>query len=329
MKFSKLHQIGAVATISLLGLTGCGLKPSTSEVPAASAGSIQPIDGADGQKLTVGAKNFTEQVILGKIGVLVADAAGFEVTDMTNIPGSQPARKVMLNGEVDMEWEYTGTAWMTYMGNSESIADQTAMWNAVSEADKKNGLTWGKPSELNNTYSFAVRSDYAKEHGLTKLSDIAKLPAEDRTLCVEAEFNSRSDGLNGMLKTYDMPRGEANGLPDGNISIMDTGTVYTATADGSCNFGEVFTTDGRIKALDLTVLEDDRQYFPAYNAAAVFNTETLQRYPELEGAYDQVAAKLNNDVMMDLNYKVDVEGQDPAQVAYDWMVQEGFISAAK
>lgn len=329
MKFSKIHQLGALASITALGLAGCGLKPSTSEVPAAEAGSIQPIDGAQNQEITIGAKNFTEQLILGKIAVLTAEAAGFDVTDMTNIPGSQPARKVMLTGEVDMEWEYTGTAWMTYMGNSSSIADQTKMWKAVSEADRENGLTWGKPSDLNNTYSFAVRSDYAQEHGITKLSDIAKVPAKDRTLCVESEFNSRADGLNGMLETYGLERGAADGIPDGNIAIMDTGTVYTATADGSCNFGEVFTTDGRIKALDLTVLEDDHKYFPAYNAAAVFNTETLKQYPELETVYEQVGAKLNNDALMDLNYKVDVEGQEPSQVAYDWMIQEGFIKAAQ
>lgn len=329
MKFSTFHKAGAVAAVALFGLTGCGLKPSTSEVPAAESGSIQPIDGASGQKFVVGAKNFTEQVILGKIGVLTAEAAGFDTVDMSNIPGSQPARKVMLNGEVDMEWEYTGTAWMTYMGNEESIADQTKMWQAVSQADQKNHLVWGKPSNLNNTYSLAVRSDFAKKNGITKLSDLAKLPVDERTICVEAEFNSRSDGLNGMLKTYGLKRGAADGVPDSNISIMDTGTVYSATADGSCNFGEIFTTDGRIKALNLTVLEDDKHYFPAYNAAAVFNEDMVKKYPELEDRYDQVAAKLNNDVMMDLNYKVDVEGQDPANVAYDWMVSEGFIKAAQ
>lgn len=327
MKFTKLYKAGALAAISMVAMTGCGLKPSASAVPDFNPGTIQPIDGAKKQNLTIGSKNFTEQLILGKIAVLTAEAAGFEVTDMTNIPGSQPARKVMLNGEVDMEWEYTGTAWMTYMGKSKSIADQAEMWNAVSETDKENGLTWGKPSDLNNTYSFAVRSEYAQEHGITKFSDIAKVPVEDRTLCVESEFNSRADGLNGMLKTYGLERGSANGVPDNNISIMDTGTVYTATAEGSCNFGEVFTTDGRIKALDLTVLEDDKQYFPAYNAAAVFNTKTLEQYPELEEAYDQVAEKLNNETMMELNFKVDVEGQEPSQVACNWMVEEGFITA--
>lgn len=325
MKRRTLNKFMAVAAISTLGLSGCGLKPSTSEVPQVDSGSLEQVDGAAGQKLTVGSKNFTEQLILGKIAVLTAQASGFDAVDMTNIPGSQPARKMLVNGGADVEWEYTGTAWLTYMGESESIADPEKMWSAVHDADLKNGLTWGEASPLNNTYALAVRADYAKQHNLTKLSDIANLPESDRTMCVEAEFNSRSDGLNGMLKTYDMPRG--SGVPDGNISIMDTGTVYTATAEGDCNFGEVFTTDGRINSLNLTVLEDDRAYFPAYNAAAVFSTETLKKYPGLEENFNKVSKALNNDVMRELNYKVDVEGQDPANVAYDWMVKEGFVKS--
>lgn len=295
-------------------------------MPNVAPAQIQALDGAKGEQFTVASKNFTEQLILGKIAVIVADAAGFDVVDMTNIPGSQPARKVLVSGDVGMEWEYTGTAWMTYMGNEESIADQTQMWNAVHAADQENGLTWGAPSTLNNTYAMAVRREFAEQNGLQKLSDMTKLPASERTLCVEAEFNSRSDGLGGMLETYDLPRGSAQGIVESNISVMDTGTVYTATADGACNFGGVFTTDGRNKALDLVVLDDDKKYFPAYNASPVFSTKTLEEHPQLADEYQKVAQKLNNDVMMELNYKVDVEGQEPANVAYDWMVQEGLVA---
>ncbi len=325
MKTSRMRSLAAIAAISVLGLTGCGLKPSTSEVPAAEAGSIQPVPGAEGQSLTIGSKNFTEQLILGKIAVLTAQATGFDVVDMTNIPGSQPAREVLVNGEVDMEWEYTGTAWLSYMGKGTTIADSAEMYKAVHDADLENGLTWGEPSPLNNTYAMAVRSDYAREKGISKLSDMAKVPVEERTMCLETEFNSRPDGFNGMLEAYGLERGAADGVPESNISIMDTGTVYTATDQGSCNFGEVFTTDGRINSLDLTVLEDDRQYFPAYNASAVMGTDVVEQYPELADEFNKVGQALNNDVMRELNLKVDVEGQEPANVAYDWMKQEGFI----
>lgn len=320
----KLVNPLVLMAVALLLLTGCGLRPSTSAVQPAEPGLIQPIEGAEGHRLTIGSKNFTEQIILGKMAVLTAEAAGFDAVDMTNIPGSQPARKVLVSGEVDMEWEYTGTAWLTYLGQEESIADSERMWQSVAEADRANGLVWGQPSPLNNTYGMAVRREFAEAHNLTTISDIASLPVEDRTLCIEAEFNSRSDGLNGMLEKYELPRG--SGVPEQNVQIMDTGAIYAATDNGTCNFGEIFTTDGRINSLDLVVLEDDRQYFPAYNGAPVFYAQTLEQFPELEDRFNLVAQRLNDDVMRDLNYRVDVQGEDPGTVARDWMLQEGLIT---
>ncbi|MFI7579705.1 glycine betaine ABC transporter substrate-binding protein [Kocuria sp. M1N1S27] len=316
---------GGVLLLSCAGLllTGCGLEPSTAYVPDAEPGSIQPVAGAEDAEVRVTSKNFTEQLILGKIAVLAVQAAGFETEDITNVPGSQPVRELMLTGDADLTFEYTGTAWLTYMGNETGIPDQQEQWEAVYEADLDNGLTWGEPAALNNTYAMAVRSEYAEANGLETVSDIANLPVEERTFCVEAEFNSRSDGLTPMLAHYDLDRGSE--VPEDNIGIYDTGAIYSATDDGECNIGEVFSTDGRIPALDLTVLEDDRQFFPAYNAAPVFNTELLDEFPELEQVLEPVSEALTDDVMQELNRQVDVEGRDPADVAYEWMISEGFI----
>ena len=209
------------------------------------------------------------------------------------------------------------------------IPDKTKQWEAVHQADLANGLTWGKPAPMNNTYAMAVRSEaVAALGGITKLSEVAALPVEERTFCLEAEFNSRPDGFNPMAETYSMPRGSADGVPEENIGIYDTGAVYTATDDGACNFGEVFTTDGRIDSLDLTVLEDDLGFFPAYNGAPVFNTATLEQYPELAGVFAQVAPLLTDEVLRQLNLRVDVNGEDPADVAYAWMIDEGLITPA-
>lgn len=316
---------GGVLLLSCAGLllTGCGLEPSTAYVPDAEPGSIQPVEGAEDAEVRVTSKNFTEQLVLGKIAVLAAQAAGFETEDITNVPGSQPVRELMLTGGADLTFEYTGTAWLTYMGNETGIPDQQEQWEAVYEADLDNGLTWGEPAALNNTYAMAVRSEYAEANGLETVSDIATLPVEERTFCVEAEFNSRSDGLTPMLAHYDLDRGSE--VPEDNIGIYDTGAIYSATDDGECNIGEVFSTDGRIPALDLTVLEDDRQFFPAYNAAPVFNTELLDEFPELEQVLEPISEALTDDVMQELNLQVDVEGRDPADVAYEWMISEGFI----
>ena len=323
---TKLRRCTALAAVTLLALAGCGLSPSTSGVPEANPGSITPIEGAEKTHVTVGGKSFTEQLILGKIAVYVAKASGFKVTDMTSIPGSQPARKLMISGQTQVSWDYTGSAWLTYMNHEKGIPDQRKQWEAVRDEDRGNGLVWGNPTPFNNTYAFATRTEFAKAKGITKLSDIAKLPPQERTMCVESEFNSRTDGLNPLLATYGLPRDTPNGIPQANISLMDTGTIYTATDKGSCNFGEVFTTDGRIDALDLTVLEDDRHFFPSYNAAPIFNAKLLKRFPQLEGRFDMVAKELTETEMRKLNYQVDVKGRDPGDVVYEWMLMITFIT---
>lgn len=323
---TKLRRCTALGAVTLLALAGCGLSPSTSGVPEANPGSITPIEGAEKTHVTVGGKSFTEQLILGKIAVYVTKASGFKVTDMTSIPGSQPARKLMISGQTQVSWDYTGSAWLTYMNHEKGIPDQRKQWEAVRDEDRGNGLVWGNPTPFNNTYAFATRTEFAKAKGITKLSDIAKLPPQERTMCVESEFNSRTDGLNPLLTTYGLPRDTPNGIPQANISLMDTGTIYTATDKGSCNFGEVFTTDGRIDALDLTVLEDDRHFFPSYNAAPIFNAKLLKRFPQLEGRFDMVAKELTETEMRKLNYQVDVKGRDPGDVVYEWMLKKKFIT---
>ncbi|ROP63408.1 glycine betaine ABC transporter substrate-binding protein [Curtobacterium sp. ZW137] len=321
---------GLVAGAAALALTGCGLQPATSFVPAAEPGTIKRIDDLpDGAHITVTSKNFTEQLVLGKIAVLAAKAAGFEVTDETNVPGSVAVRQLMTSHDADMTYEYTGTAWLTYMGHKEGIPDKTEQWQAVKDEDAENGLTWLDPAPMNNTYAFAVRKEAVKGlGGITKLSQIADLPADQRTFCVESEFNSRADGFKPMLAKYGLQLGGsgANAIPKGNVDILDTGTVYTATDRGTCNFGEVFTTDGRIKSLGLQVLEDDEGFFPAYNVAPVLSSSVLSEYPELEDVYDQISPKLTDAVLQELNRQVDVEGREPADVAFDWMVKEGFVT---
>lgn len=323
---ARAAALTALLAVVLL-VSGCGLQPAGSYVPPVSPGSIHPIEGLpDGAAVTVTSKNFTEQLILGKMSVLASKAAGFEVTDLSNVPGSLPARELLRSGQADVMWEYTGTAWLTYLGNELGIPDQQEQWQAVHDADLANGLTWGAPAELNNTYALAMRRQRAEELGITSISDLSKLPPEELTFCVDAEFNSRQDGFNPLLELYGLPRGSV--VPEQNVGIYDTGAIYGAVDQGQCTVGEVFATDGRIAALDLLVLEDDLQYFPAYNAAPVIYTETLQKYPELEAVLEQVADKLDDETMRSLNLKVDVQGEEPEQVAYDWMVSEGLVSPA-
>lgn len=306
----------------LVAAAGCGLtsgSPMVDDVRPGTIGRGEPLKGAE---LTVTSKSFTEQLILGAIMGIAFEAAGADVLDRTGIQGSIGSREAVRKGDADAGYEYTGTAWITYLGHSDPITDPQAQWEAVRKEDAKNGLTWLAPSALDNTYALAMNQDNHKKYGTNDLSEVAELSKSDPaavTLCVEVEFANRADGLPGMQKAYGMS------IPTKNITQMDTGIIYTQVAKGTCTYGEVFTTDGRIKSMNLVVMNDDKHFFPNYNAAPVINTKTLKKWPAITGVLDPITKKLNNSVAQDLNAKVDVDGEDPHQVALDWMKQEGFV----
>ena len=317
--------LAARVLLGCLAGSGCGLGTAAGFTPAGTlAGPVRDVD-LDGLDVSVGSKNFTEQLILGKIAVILLKSGGADVTDLTNIPGSASARYAQIDGQVDVEWEYTGTAWVGYLGHSKPIPDETKQYEAVRDEDlKENDLVWLEPAPMNNTYGFATPAEKLEELGISKLSEIGDLPPEQRTFCVESEFKNRDDGFEPMLTAYDIPLGD--GVPAGNVKTLATGAIYAATDNGDCNFGEIFTTDGRIKALHLTVLEDDRAFFPKCNVAAVFRKEVIDRYPQLKDLFAPVAKKLDDKTLIELNAQVDVDGRDPVDVATSWLRDEGFLS---
>lgn len=316
-----MYALAAGALALTLG--GCGLvsgSPMSDDVRPGSAGKGEPLKGA---KLTVTSKEFTEQIVLGQIMGLAFQTAGADVVDRTSIQGSVGAREAVKSGAADGMYEYTGTGWITYLGHAKPVPDRIGQYRVVRDEDRKNGISWLPPSTLNNTYALAVNKKFQKKYGVKTLSDVAELSKKNPeavTLCTENEFASRDDGLNGMKKKYGMR------LPASAVHKMSGGLVYTQTAKGSpCTFGEVFTTDGRIKAMGLHVLKDDRRFFPVYDAAPEINSATLKEYPEIAEVLAPVTEALNNREAQRLNAKVDVEGQDPHTVAKNWMIKKGLI----
>lgn len=314
--------LAGAAALALL-LSGCGLKsgsPMADTVRPGSVGKGEPLKGAS---LTVTSKNFSENIILGQMIGLIFKAAGAEVLDRTNLPGSISAREAIVKGDADAMYEYTGTAWITYLGHSKPITDPLKQWEAVRDADRKNGVTWLPQSTLNNTYALAISTKNNAKYHLKTLSDVAALSKKNPsavTICVENEFASRNDGLPGVEKAYGMS------IPASHIKKMDGGIIYTQVSkSGSCLLGEVFTTDGRIKAMNLDVLKDNKHFFPNYNAAPVIHSATFDKYPVIADLLDPLSARLTTAVGQELNAKVDVDGEDPHEVAKDWLVSEGFI----
>lgn len=314
-----------LAGLLALLLTGCGLVSSSGTFHDATLpDGARPLDGA---RITVTSKSFTEGVLLGKITATYLAAAGAEVSDLTGAPGSASSRQAQLNGDADVLWEYTGTGWVNYHNRTETIADPQELWQRVHDIEKSEyDLEWLPPANFNDTYAFGASTPAAERLGVRSLSEVAALPVADRTFCVDDEFFSRSDGFLPMLEKYGIPYNDPNGVPAANVTRMDSGVVYTATANSApCNFGMIYTTDGRVKNLNLVILEDDRKFFLPYSGTAVVRGEIIDRYPPLRALLGTISERLTDDLMQELNGRVDIDGEDPADVAYDWLKSEGLV----
>lgn len=323
MRRTRVIRLVAMTAAAGLALSACGLGGGSDTATDVEAGSLDP-KALEGANFTVGSKDFTEQLVLGQITILALRAGGATVSDKTNIQGTVNTRKALESGEIDMYWEYTGTGWITHLGKTTPIPDSDKQYAATKKADEaQNGITWLQAAPFNNTYAIALSEENAKKLGTKTLSDYAKLAKSDpskASTCIESEFASRDDGFPGVEKTYGFD------LPTSETKNVDTGVVYTQVDKGStCVFGEVFTTDGRIQALGLQTLTDDKNFFPIYEPAVTLKESTLQENPELKNFFAPIAQALTTDAMRQLNAKVDVKGEDPADVAEEWLKKEGFI----
>lgn len=282
-------------------------------------------DPLSGASLTVGSKEFNEQVLLGQIAIVALEEAGADVDDQTGIQGSENVRSALTSGEIDLYWEYTGTGYTVHLGHdaAEAPTDPQELYDAVKEEDAANGVAWLAAAEANNTYGIATPASVAADLGVSTLSDYAELAnsnPEDASLCAAAEFLDRADGWPGLEAAYGFD------LPDDQIAEMDEDVVYARLPESDpCTFGEVFETDGRIPANDLTLLEDDQAFFVKYNIALTVSQETLDEYPAIQDIFDPISALLTNEKMQELNSRVDVDEEFPEDVARDFLEEEGLI----
>ncbi len=314
VRANLLRLVGLIAVLALIA-AGCG---------GGGGGNVAGKADLSGAEFTVGSKEFTEQLILGQITLQVLEAAGATVNDQTGLAGSDAVRKALESGEIDMYWEYTGTAWISYLQHTDPIPNRQEQYEAVAEEDlNNNDIKWLSPSPANNTYAIAVRSEAYDELGVKKLSDFEQLISEnpeEASLCVGTEFANRDDGLPGLEKAYGYT------FPRDNLVKIDEGLIYKATDQGDrCNFGEVFATDGRIEALDLKVIEDDKSFFPIYNPALNVRKEVYDENPKVAKLFAPISTKLTTETLQKLNAQVDVEGQLPEEVAEQWLSDNGFI----
>src|SRR5699024_227752 len=237
-------------------------------VQTATLGLALAIPGlAASDTLVVGGNNFTEQQIMAEMTTQLLEANGYDIDTRAGM-GSAVLRKAQENGQVDVLWEYTGTSLITYNKIEERLSpDET--YDTVKKLDGEKGLIWLDPSKANNTYSLAMRKDDAADKSIRTLSDLADAVNDGQsfTFASNAEFAARPDGLKPLQETYGFEFGRAN------VKRMDTGLTYQALRDEQVDVSLVFATDGRIPAFDFVVLEDDKDFFPAYALTPVVREE--------------------------------------------------------
>ncbi|MDL4821474.1 glycine betaine ABC transporter substrate-binding protein [Actinomadura opuntiae] len=316
-----MRLLPIVASVTAVGLTaGCFSSSGT----GAEAGSLAKGNSLKGATVTVGGKEFTEQLVLCQITALALRSAGATVKEKCGLQGSNTTRAALTSGGIDMYWEYTGTAWINYLKQTKPLNNPTEQYQAVAQQDLgKNHVKWLAAAPANNTYAIAVKTTTMQQLGITNLSGYAKLahtdPAKAGT-CVASEFAGRSDGWPGLQKAYGFT------LPKSAVATLAEGAIYDAIGKGKpCNFGEVATTDGRIKALGLTSIPDDKKFFPVYNPALTLRDSVYKDHPAIEKIMNPVAAALSDSVLQTLNGEVDIKGKEPTDVAQTWLQSKGFI----
>jgi osmoprotectant transport system substrate-binding protein len=267
-------------------------------------------------RIVVGSKNFTEQVVLAELLAQHIEARLHVPVDRRfYLAGSYIAHQSLISGRIDLYPEYTGTA-LTAILKRPIESDRSAVYDTVkSQYEKRFRLVVTEPLGFNNTFAMVMRGEEARQLHLSALSQAAEHAAQWRLGC-GYEFSERPDGLKGLLQTYDL---RFSASP----RIMDLGLLYRALEEKQVDLIAASATDGLIASLDLTILEDDRHYFPPYEAVPIVRAETLQRFPALLGALDELHNQISDAEMRELNYAIDGRHRDVPEVVAEFRKRKG------
>lgn len=300
---SRKIRIAAVALAAGLTLSACG--------------------GDDaGSTIVVGSKDFTENILLGQMLVVALEEAGIPVEDRTNLGGTVVNRDALLAGDINVYPEYNGTGWTVHLEQEDPSFDRDVLYNAVAEKDlADNGIRWVGHSPFNNTYGFASSPAATAANGgeLFTFQTMAQYMQDnpDAVACMESEFPDRPDGLVLWEEHVGWE------MPEDQQVILETGVIYTETGNDNCDFGEVFTTDGRIDGLNLGLVQDPGVMI-LYNLSYTFRDEVLaDADPQVQEIAGTIVNSLDNETMVGLNFEVDINGRDYADVAREYLESIG------
>ena len=277
--------------------------------------------GAETKKIVVGAKDFTEQYVLGNLISLLLQENGFKVEEKFGTAAAI-TRAGLTSGQIDLMPDYTGTAWAAYLKHTEKISDPIELFNLVKEEDlEQNNMVWLGRTTFNNTYALAIKKDMIDTMGISisSLTDYINKNPEKVLFAVNHTFYEREDGIFGMAEYYSM------NILRKNVKTMDTGLTYEAIDRDQVDVAMVFGTDGKLRKFDLLVLDDDKHFFPIYNVSIVINKDVLDQYPEIEEILLPITQLIDTTTMIDLNYEVDGMGKPAKMVAEEFLKEKGLI----
>lgn len=268
--------------------------------------------------LAVGSKNFTEQLLLGEmLAQSLRHFTSLPVEDRFYLAGSYICQQALLAGRIDTYVEYTGTA-LTAILKDPPASDPALVYQRVKQEYRRRFDLEVMPSlGFNNSFAIVMRHDDAERLGVKSLSDLAPHAPQLR-MGVGYEFLERQDGYSGLIQSYGLkfaapPR------------VMDLGLLYRALQNRQVDLVAGSNTDGLIAVLNLVVLEDDRKYFPPYDAVPIVRVETLAAHPEIRPVFARLAGKISADDMRQLNYAVDGQKQDATLVAKNFLRQHALL----
>jgi osmoprotectant transport system substrate-binding protein len=306
-----------------------GWRSRDSHVPTARASSVFGLlalflsfcacSSSRSDRIVIGSKNFTESLILGELMAQQIEArTHLKVERRFYLAGSYICHQAILAGRIDVYPEYTGTA-LTAILKQKPISDRQQAYSRLeSEYQNRFGLTLARPFGFNDTFAMEIRGDDARRLHIKTLTEAAPYASQWRA-GFGYEFMERPDGYQGLVAAYGLHFA-------GQPRIMDLGLLARALKDRQIDIAAGNATDGLIPALDLAVLEDDRHYFPPYEAVPIIRRDVVERHPEVANVLELLAGKISDQDMQQLNYAVDGGRRDVTDVAREFLEKKGLLA---
>ena len=279
------------------------------------------LSGCESKKDTIhiATKPMSEQFILGEmLALLIEENSDLHVKITKGVGGgTSNIHPAMVKGDFDLYPEYTGTGWLVILKKDTLLPLDQLFSELQKEYSREYGLKWVAPYGFNNAYSLAVSNEMAKKYNLKTFSDLALYP-DLFTFGAEYDFYEINDGYADLCAYYNLKFKK-------NLD-MDIGLKYEAMKSGKIDVINIFTTDGQLSHANLTILKDDKHFFPSYYCATIVREETLKEHPELERILEKMNGILTDQEMADMNYKVDVEHRTEREVAVEFLKKKGLLN---